>query len=318
MLTNHNSNLLQNAVLLPAIDTLRTGSKVAKYFRETAVGSQAEAGIAQGSTVKVYVQPNMVGETLTNINASLTDTAFAFDTLNVTLDYAHAKKFTAALTQTEGAVETGINLASSMLQSAVKSAILAYDLEHVTNLRTASGLNTVTRAGAAITYANTVEAIRTVFTSKGIGREVKIIAMCAPSAFRAVNALPEVRNTQNNTSQLQEAGVLYLPDVNIEFVEVADYAEPAGANDADITFFAEGHVVAPVRVPTVNNPTKQRIISAGNFSMLLTQDSTDVGISETPTVKVGMYSGFLVLKSESSLYAHANNYLAGHVILGTA
>jgi hypothetical protein len=157
-----------------------------------------------------------------------------------------------------------------------------------------------------------------VFTSKGIGREVKIIAMCAPSSFRAINALEEVRNTQNNTSQLQEAGVLYLPDVNIEFVEVADYAEPAGATDADITFFAEGHVVAPVRVPTVTNTTKQRIISAGNFSMLLTQDSTDVGISETPTVKVGMYSGFLVLKSESSLYAHANNYLAGHVILGTA
>lgn len=317
MLTNHNSNLLQNAVLLPAIDTLRTGSKIAKYFKETAVGTQAEAGIRQGSTVNIYVQPNMVGETLTNINGSLTDTAYTFDQLSITLDYAHGKKFTAALTQTEGANEAGINLASSMLQSAVKSAILAYDLEHVTNLRTASGLNTVTRSGAAITYANTVEAIRTVLTSKGIGREVKIIAICAPSAFRAINALTEVRNTQNNTSQVQEAGVLYLPQVNIEFVENSDYEEPAGASNPDISFFAEGHVVAPIRVPTVTNANKQRIISEGNFSMLLTQDSTDVGISQTPTVKVGMYSGFLVLKSESSLYALDNNYLAGHVVLGT-
>ena len=317
MLTNHNSNLLRNEILLPAIDTLNKGSRLSPYIRETQTGSQVQAGLQNGSTVDVYVQPNMVGETLTDITGSLTDTAYAFDKIQVTMDYAHGKKFTAAVTQVEGMSEAGIDANASMLQSAVNSVLLAYDKQHATNVQTASGLNVVSRGGAAITYANTVEAIRTVFTAKGIDRDVKIVAMCVPSAFRAINALTEVRNTQNNTSQLQSAGKLFLPDVNIEFVEVSSMAEPGNATTPDIYFTAEGHTVAPVRVPAVSDANKQRIITAGNFSMLLTVDSVASGISVTPTVTVGMYSGFQILKSESSLYSHANAFLAGHVILGS-
>jgi hypothetical protein len=216
---NHTSNLLQNAVLLPAMDTLRTGTRLASLLRETNAGSQVESGLARGSFVDVFIQPNKIGETMTDIEEDLTDTDFAFEKIQVAMAYSHGQKFSASITTGEGMKEIGINRNAAMLQSAAKAAILAYDAEHIVNVTTAAGIEVTTRSGAAITYANTVEKIRTIITSKGIDRSQKIYAICAPSAFRAINALPEVRNNTNVTASVQTAGNLFISDVNIEFID---------------------------------------------------------------------------------------------------